>query len=129
MRALRRRRDENLDPVRMRALRRRWLIPYWDRSVALPPHVRDVFELSSVATLNRALVRMSAEESVDESVERSSLGSRMSAGESAVASADESAVVSSAGSQMSAEESAEAVGSSVGSRMSAGKSADASADE
>ena len=25
MRALRRRRDENLDPVRMRALRRRWL--------------------------------------------------------------------------------------------------------
>ena len=84
----------------------------WDRSVAL--HVRDVseFALSSVATLDQVLVRMSAEESVEESVDvwavGSSLGSRMTAGESA----DECAVVS-----------------SIGSRMLAGESAEASADE
>ena len=113
----------------------------WDRSVALPPHVRDVseFELSSVATLNRALVRMSAEESVEESVDvwavGSSLGSRMSAGESAETLADECAVVSSIGSRMFAGESAEASadewagGSSVGSQMSVGESSEASADE
>ena len=84
-------------------------IESWDRSVAL--HVRDVseFALSSVATLDQVLVRMSAEESVEESVDvwvvGSSLGSRISAGESAGT-----------------------VGSSVGSRMSAGESAETSAD-
>ena len=69
-------------------------------------HMSATFPKSSVATLNRALVRMSAEESAVASAAEwavgSSAGSRMSAGGSAVASAYEWAVGSCAGSRMSA---------------------------
>ena len=78
----------------------------WDRSAAL--HVRDVseFALSSVATLDQVLVRMSAEESAEASADE------WAAGEAAETSAD-----------------TWAVGSNACSRMLAGESAEASADE